>query len=150
MHKAVMVLAVIGVGGALVAAGCGGDDDETTTAALSKQDFISQADAICAKGDKKLDQAGAQAFGKGQPSKQEIEQFASDMLVPNIQGQIDDVRALTPPQADEEQVSAFLDSAQQALDKVEQDPSLIAQRGQDPFAETTKLGKEYGFEKCAR
>jgi hypothetical protein len=43
-------------------------------------------------------------------------------------------------QGDEEQVSAFLDSAQQALDKVEKDPSLISQRGQDPFAETTKLG----------
>jgi hypothetical protein len=107
MLTAVMVLAVIGVGGALVAAGCGGDDDETTTAALSKQDFISQADAICAKGDKKLDQVGAQAFGKGRPSRQEIEQFASDTLVPNIQGQIDDVRALPPSQGDEEQVSSI-------------------------------------------
>jgi hypothetical protein len=150
MHKAVMVLAVIGVGGALVAAGCGGDDDDdTTTAALSKQDFISHADAICAKGDKQLDQAGAQAFGKDRPSKQEIEQFASGTVVPNIQGQVDEVRALPPPQGDEEQVSAFLDSAQQALDKVEQDPSLISQRGQGPFAETTKLGKEYGFKKFA-
>jgi hypothetical protein len=51
------------------------------------------------QGDKELDQAGAQAFGKGRPSKQEIEQFASDTLVPNIQGQIDDVRALPPPRA---------------------------------------------------
>ena len=65
MHTAVMVLAVIGVGAALVAAGCGGDDDETTTAALSKQDFVSQADAICAKGDKKLDQAGAPGVRQG-------------------------------------------------------------------------------------
>jgi hypothetical protein len=80
------------------------------------------------QGDKELDQAGAQAFGKGRPSKQEIEQFASDTLVPNIQGQIDDVRALPPPQGDEEQVSAFLDSAQQALDKVEQDPSRFSAR----------------------
>jgi alkanesulfonate monooxygenase SsuD/methylene tetrahydromethanopterin reductase-like flavin-dependent oxidoreductase (luciferase family) len=90
------VLAVIGVG-ALVAAGCGGDDDETPTAALSKQEFITQADAICTKGDQKLDRAGSEAFGKERPSKQEVEQ------------------------GDEEQVSAFLDSAQRALDEVEQD-----------------------------
>ena len=148
MRKTWMVLAVIEVGAALIAAGCGGDDDETTTAALSKQEFITQADAICTRGDKKLDRAGSETFGKERPSKQEVEQFASDTLVPNIQGQIDDVRALTPPQGDEEQVNAFLDSAQRALDEIEQDPSLLSQGG-DPFGETSKLGKEFGFEECA-
>jgi len=104
MRKSLTLLAVAAIAVGMLAAGCGGDDDETTTAAPSKQEFIKQADAICVKGDKELDQAGRETFGKGQPSKQEIEQFATDTLVPNIQGQIDGVRALTPPEllADEE------------------------------------------------
>ena len=150
MRKSLTLLAVAAIAVGMLAAGCGGDDDETTTAAPSKQEFIKQADAICAKGDKELDQAGRETFGKGQPSKQEIEQFATDTLVPNIQGQIDGVRALTPPEGDDEEVSAFLDAAQQGVDKVEQDPSAIGQRGgPDPFAGTSKLAKQYGFEKCA-
>jgi len=149
MRKAFMSAALAAIGTALVAAGCGGDDDETTTAAPSKQEFIKQADAICAKGDKQINQEGEQVFGKQRPSKQEIEQFGTDTVVPNVQGQIDGVRALTPPQGDEEEVSAFLDSAQEALDKVKQDPSVFAQREGNPFAEAEKLAKEYGYEKCA-
>ena len=155
-----LLAAVLAVG--LVAAGCGGDDDEDTTTAattteteaaggepLSKSGFIEQADQICREGDQEIDQE-AEQLGLGRPSDQELEHFTTDTLVPGIQQQIDDLRALTPPEGDEEQITQFLDSAQKALDRLEQDPSLLLRESGDPFAEVRQLGEEYGFEDCAQ
>ena len=134
---------------ALGAAGCGGDDDEeTTTAALSKQEFIKQGDEICAKADKQLDQAGRE-LGKGKPSQQAIEQFATENVVPNIQGQIDAVRALGIPEGDEEQINATLDDAQEAIDQLKQDPSQLVNGPADKqLDQAGNELKQYGFKKC--
>jgi hypothetical protein len=161
---AVALLAAVLAAG-LIAVGCGGDDDEDTTAAAtttgatgatgaaggvppSKSEFIRQADQICKQGDQEIDQA-AQQLGPGRPSDEQLEQFATETLVPGIQGQIDDIRALTPPPRDEQQITEFLDSAQDALDQLEQDPSLLLRESGDPFKETTQLARDYGFEDCA-
>jgi hypothetical protein len=150
-RRSAFVIGVAAVGMiALVAAGCGGDDDEeTTTAALGKQEFIAQGDEICAKADKQLDQAGRETLGKGKPSQQEFEQFATENLVPNIQGQIDAVRALGIPEGDEEQINATLDDAQEAVDGLEQDPSQLEDgpAGRQLEQAGNEL-KQYGFKKC--
>jgi hypothetical protein len=150
----------------VIAAGCGGDDaDDGTTAAttgptgttgaaggepLAKEAFINEADAICAKGDHEIDRQAAKAFGTEEPTEQEIEQFGTDTVAPNIQRQIDDIRALTPPEADEEEVAQILDAAQNGIDEIEQDPSLLNQ-GSDAggaFAEANRLAGSYGMDDC--
>lgn len=151
----------------LLAAGCGDDDDDTTTAAttttteagatgatgaatgepLTKAEFIKQADAACTAGDKRID-AAFRDLGSGQPSDQEIEQVVTDTVVPEIQGEIDAIRALTPPEGDEDEVSAILDAAQEALDEIEQDPSSL-QSG-NPFKEANQLGQDYGLKVCGQ
>jgi hypothetical protein len=144
-----MLLAVALAAG-VVAAGCGGDDDDGDGEALTKVEFISQADAICAEGDREIDQAGREAFGDQRPSEQEIEQFATDTVAPNIQNQIDGIRALTPPEGDEQQVAEILDAAQNGIDEIEQDPSLLNQ-GPDAggaFTEANNLATEYGLTDC--
>jgi hypothetical protein len=157
MRRTLMVLAAIGAVAALVATGCGGDDDDdgTTAAttggeggALSKAAFVTAADGVCAQGDKQIEKEAEQLFGGGgQPSAKEQEQFFADTVLPNIQSQIDGIRALTPPEGDEEQVTAILDAAQEAIDESEQDPSVIT-GGDDPFAEANRLAGEYGLKDC--
>ena len=49
--------------------------------------------------------------------------------IPNVQEQITAVGALTPPSGDEAQVTKIVDTAQAALDKAKQDPSLITGNG---------------------
>ena len=143
------ILLIAGLSVCLIAVGCGGDDDDTTTAALTKQEFVNQADAICKQGNKQTDKAGAQLYDKGdRPSKEEQEKFITDTVLPGIQRQIDQVSALTPPEADQEQVTEFIDTAQAAFDKAEQDPSLMTSRGTDPFAKTNQLTKAYGLKEC--
>jgi hypothetical protein len=155
------------VASVLVAAGCGTDDDgggETTAATtgptgvtgatggepLSKKEFIKQADAICAKGDDKIDRQASRTFGNQEPTEQEIEQFGAATVAPNIQQQIDDLRALTPPNGDEEDVAQILDAAQNGIDEIEQDPSLLNQ-GSDAggaFTEANRLAESYGLDDC--
>ena len=148
---------------AVVAVGCGDDDEETTTAAtgaettteatgepLSKEEFIAQADQICSEGDAQIDQAAGETFAEGEPTPEEEEAFVTDTALPNIQGQIDGIRALTPPEGDEKDVAAILDAAQTAIDEAEEDPSLLGPGGEgsDPFAKASKLAQDYGLEDC--
>ncbi len=85
-----------------------------------------------------------------QPTSEQIQQFAADTAIPNIQAQITALEALPAPSGDEEQVTAITDSAQEALDKLKSDPSLLSDSGaSDPFADVNKLAKEYGLDECA-
>jgi hypothetical protein len=144
---------VIGAVVAIAAAGCGGDGDDTsaTTAALSKDEFVTQANEICAKGSDEIDAAAADVFGGGsQPSPEEGQQFITETVIPTIQGEIDDIKALGAPAGDEEQVTAILDAAQQGVDAGKADPSVLEGGQQnDPFAESDKLAKAYGLTECA-
>jgi hypothetical protein len=144
----------------LIGAGCGGGDDTTTAsgasgatgaqgAALTKTEFVAQANAICAKGNKAIDQAAKQTFGNSRPSGSQLNQFATETLIPNVQDQIDEVKALPPPSGDEAQVSEILTAAQGALDKIKADPALLTGSGPSPFASANKLAKEYGLTECA-
>jgi hypothetical protein len=135
---AILALAVVG-------AGCGGGDEDT----LTKAQFIQQSDAICAKGNKRIDAAAKDVFTtKQQPSKAQLTTFATDTLIPDAQGQVDDVRALNEPSEDEDQVNAWLDSAQAELDKGKEDPLYMT--SEKSFSETNKLGKQYGFKVCSQ
>ena len=134
--------------GAIAIAGCGGSDDtSTTTAAISKDDFITQGNQICAEGNKTLDAAGNEAFSGGKPSQADLEKYVSDTMVPTIQGEIDGIKALGAPAGDEDQVNAILDAAQSALDKAKADPSTLTSND-DPFAEANDLANAYGLTEC--
>ena len=128
----------------LLASGCGGDDDE-----LTKAEFLKQGNAICANGNKEIDAAADKAFSSNQrPSNAEVKKFAEDTLIPSVEGQIDDLRDLTPPSADEDQVNAILDEDDTALDETKADPTIVAS-GQDPFKKANQLAKSYGLTECA-
>ena len=148
--------ALLLVGGAvLIGAGCGDDDEEATTAASSapptKEEFIEQADQICLDGNAEIEQAAEEAFSEGRPSPEEEEAFFTDTVIPSVQGQVDGLAALTPPEGDEEEVAEIIDAAESALAEVEEDPAAIAEEegsGEDPFAEATKLAEDYGITEC--
>ncbi len=156
MKKRLLAATTLALAAGSVAAGCGGGGDSTTTqqAALSRSAFVAKANEICKKGNQDLQQAGQKFFksldlsGSQQPTAAQVQQFATQTAIPNIQAQITGVEALPAPAGDEEQVKAITDSAQQAVDKLKQDPSLL-QSNNDPFAEANKLAKQYGLDECA-
>jgi hypothetical protein len=169
MRLKTTLTALLAVG--LLAAGCGDDDttssSTSTTAATGATgasgasgaqgatgvlpaDFAAEADAICKAGDKDIDAEGKSTFGDSQqePSQAEQEQFISETVVPGIQGQIDGIRALGEPEEGADELSAFLDDAESALDDVKDDPSLIT-GDQDPFKSVSAQADELGLKECA-
>ena len=109
----------------VIAAGCGGGDDEdsTTTAEITQADFVAQGNQICAQANAEIDQAGQQLGDSVDEAT--LESFASDTVVPNVQGQIDDIKALGAPDGQQAQIDAMLAAAQSGVDALTADPSQI-------------------------
>jgi hypothetical protein len=155
----VLTLAIASL--ALVAVGCGGGDDSTTTdtgtsgatgasgAPLTKEAFITQADAICKASGDAIGKQANQVFSGQQPSQAEVDQFANEVVVPGLREQLDGIRALTPPEGDEDQINAILDAVDEATNQVEADPSLLqASDNEGLFAQANQLAQDYGLKEC--
>jgi hypothetical protein len=126
----------------LIMGGCGSSesDDEATP---SKGEFILAANSICTTG---VDLEPRRALGR-HPSPTEFARFVRGVVLPTIQDEVDGIRALIPPEGDEEQISAILDSAQAAIDQIEAHPTALNAKP-NPFRESTRLAHSYGLEAC--
>jgi hypothetical protein len=119
--------------------GCGGGGG------ISKAAFLKKANAICKKGNAEL----AKATSSIDPSDKDAAISAiKDKVVPNIQGQIDDIRDVGFPKADKDKLGGIFDNAQSVLDKVKDDPEAIMS-SDDPFADINKDFGAYGLTDCA-
>jgi hypothetical protein len=149
LRKASIFLVPALLGGMLLA-GCGGDDDSSSTeATLSKAAYLKQGNAICKQTNDELDAAVSKEFGNQQPSQQQIEQFATETVVPTIDDEISQLRALPAPSGDEETVNAIYDAAQEGIDSVKDDPSVLAQDNPAAFKKADQLARDYGLATCA-
>jgi hypothetical protein len=157
LKKAFLLALVLFVVTAFVA--CGGDDgtddavennepQAEADTALSEEEFLAQGNEICAAGTKAIDDALGDLEGSGPPSGAESEAFL-EVLVNSIQGQIDGLRALEPPEELAADVDSLLADAQAALDKIEDAGVKIFEQKKDPFAEVNKAAGALGLEKCA-
>lgn len=142
---------------ALIGAGCGGGSDSTegteSTSSLSKVEFVKKGNTICAENEKEI-QTGIEKFvkehklsEKKQPSEGELKEL-SEVLLPIVESQIDEIRALGSPSGDEKEVEAILSAAEKGVEEVEKKPSVIGEPGGGPFTKANKLSVEYGLTKC--
>ena len=147
----IKLLVALTVTVALVAAGCGEDDESTESsseeAALTEAEFLEQGNAICEAGNQEIQEAGA-ALGQN-ATPDDLKAFVTDTLVPSIQGQIDDLGELVPPEELRANVDTLLADAESAIGELEADPAAVGQGGPDPFAEVNEQAKEIGLDACA-
>ncbi|MGA8217140.1 MAG: hypothetical protein WB771_01120 [Solirubrobacterales bacterium] len=130
-------------------AGCGGSSDSsTTTAALSKSEFVAKADAICERGDKRIEAAAERYLGPGRPTRAQFVRFANAAVVPQTQQIVDGIRALDPPADVADTVDQMIADAQSVNDRLKADPEELAS-SEDPFADVNRLAKEAGLDACA-
>jgi hypothetical protein len=147
-------LLAVGLATVVALAGCGGSGSaDTTAAAISKAEFIKKADAICAKGQKRS-QSELNAFAKEnnasgakEPTTAEWAEIGTQILVPALQRQLDEVRQLGSPAKDEEQIDEYLDQSEEAIEKLEEDPGE-AKSPSKLLADAHKTIKGYGFKVC--
>jgi hypothetical protein len=149
---------------ALVAAGCGDDDDETTSSttttttetgttgaegeAPSKAAFIKEADAICADADDALSEVALQQYPEGPPTGDDAVAFAEDVFIPNLQGQHDDLAALTPPAGEEDAFADLLEQLQTGIDEIAADPENFVESS--ALEDASATAAEFGLRSCGQ
>jgi hypothetical protein len=155
-------IALIGVGAVLVAAGiagCGGSSDDESSDALSKDDYIAQANEICAGLTSDIEGPAAD-FGKEYQAG-EYEAAAATLGDANeqINASLDELKALTPPEEDRDTIDEFLslhdDQAAISEDMVDSvaagDDAAFRSAGKEleaSSAKSDKIADDYGMADC--
>jgi hypothetical protein len=155
-------IAAIGVGAVFVfagIAGCGSSSSDDSSGELTKSEFISQADQICADASKASDAAGKDFVSQYKSGDYDA---AADTIATatKINGDaFDKLGELQPPAADQAQVDAILAAGQKQVDlapKLEDavrngDQAQIKELGAQSAVsskEANKLADAYGLTDC--
>jgi len=157
LSKGILASALTAILIAAIAAGCGsGDDDSSgggdeTVVVLSKAEFIEQGDEICSEATERSEEeaeefAEENDFDLEKATKEELEEAISDVLVPSLNQQVEELAALGAPEGDEEQVEAIITSLEEATAEVEDDPSVVFEA--NALKEPSQLAEAYGFKVC--
>lgn len=142
------VLASIAGAGVLFLAACGGDGGER----LSKDEWIEQADAICAQADEDVE-------ALTEPTQlDEIPEF-TDTASEISRGALSDLRALQPPEEDQATVDEMLDLVKHQIEIGEQIGEAAEDGDQDEVqrladesdpieSEADEKARQYGLKDC--
>lgn len=144
-----LIAAVLALG--LITGGCGGD---SSTASITKAVFIKKADAACEKGNRRLQADFATYLKSGkaakasEPTEADYSELVATVVAPNLEQEIEEIRALGAPSGDEEQVEAILEAREESIEKAEANPELMSGNGDELFTKPRKLAREYGLKVC--
>ena len=136
---ALSALALAAVAGCAVSPESGGP--------LSREEFVKQANAICAKGNADIMAAAPQ--GEWPPSDEAGEAFFESVLT-LVEQQIDDIDALQPPADIQPVIDGVVVDARTILTEVEADGSeAFFASDEDPWAAVNDRFKSLGINECA-
>lgn len=144
-------------------AGCGGDNeaasgnggstsvDGSAAADTGTPDtFAAETEKICQEGAKRIKQESRPLFETNIKFSERgplVKTFVFDMVIPNIEQEIEEIRALEPPPGDSDEVNAILLAMEDSLDEARQDPLAFVDNP-TPFAQSEKLANQYGLRGC--
>lgn len=149
---------------AALAAGCGGDDNDDTTVettasdsgpALAKAEFIKQGDEICLAastdyGEGIEDFLEEEGLSEGdEPTAEQEEELISEIVLPRIDTEMEELRELGPPEGEENRVDEIFTGVEEVVAEGEDDPSTVI-GSENPFAEPNAKAKAFGFEVCGQ
>ena len=150
--KAPLAIALLVLAG--VAAGCGGSSDESQTTALTKAEFVKQANAICyetkersAAAYKQYAQTNAvPSSGPGLTAK--AADLVENVFIPIYDEQIEKISALGTPIGDEKEVDAILTAMQAGVEGAKREP-LPFIRESAALNRASQLAVAYGLPECS-
>jgi len=124
----------------IIGVGCASSDTP------SKAEYISQADAICRDADKALNQKIQETFGAKPPTPEQINAFSAKEAIPNLEDQLAALRALTPPEGDEETTTEIYDALEEGIAQLKEDPTV--EEAPAAFQVANKQAREFGLVAC--
>jgi len=124
--------------------GCGSSSSAEPT--ISKKEFLKKADIVCEQASREQGEL-AVAYIKKHPRAEE-QDYAEPAGIPPLEKQIRQLRALGTPAQDRAELVAYLDQFDTDLAAAKEEPLSMLSEADNPFAQTIKLGKKYGFNDC--
>jgi hypothetical protein len=113
--------------------------------ALTQEEFVTQGNAICAAGNTRIE---AIFSGLGDaPSEDDLAE-AAGQLADDVEGQVGELRALTPPADLADDVDAALDSADSDLAALRDAGAAALSGAENPFTATNALLTGIGLTEC--
>lgn len=132
-------------------AGCGDSDDGATGSEgepVSKAVFVKEANEICKETGKKINEGANEAVEQGEGSEAEqLIGVITDVAVPLLETEIEELRALGIPTEGEEQVNAYLENLEEIVEGARNDPAKFG-RTEDPYEKAQDHGDPYGLTRC--
>ncbi len=162
MYRARILIITLFVG--LLAAACGSDAE-----ALSKPEFIAQANAICQASQDEADPIFDAIWAEfdedtdfDDPAVQDVIFVRFDEVIDDVKPifdrQLDEIRALEPPSEDKQLIEELLDDQEAALDEFAQLMEAAAAGDEqaratidgeaDPFDDIDRRARAYGLTVC--
>lgn len=101
---------------------------------------------------KAIDDASETSFAnKGQvPTPDELQTFADDVVVPQVQKELDELDDLEPPKDDRERVDDIIKAGREGSERISEVPALLASKDRNPLNEYAELASGYGLKACGR
>jgi hypothetical protein len=156
--RRLIILALFALMGLSAVAGCGGDDgDDSATAGngdagggtveAQREEFIDQANSLCAKRSAELAVKGKQAFKEvySKPEAVAAKELAEDVVIPIFEGELRDLKTLTIPPQDGKEVAAIYEAIEEMIEEIKADP---ATNEFYPYTRAEKLAQRYGINAC--
>ncbi len=152
MGRGTIAIAVALTVAALMAGCGGGDDSSTTTVSVSKAAFIKKVDAVCQKGTERMQRAILvflkQHKDVQRPNKAQSEKLVGTAIVPSVETELKELKALEAPEGDEERVDAIISALEEGLETAEGNPEAVVASSDAVFGISGRLAGEYGAEVC--
>jgi hypothetical protein len=140
----------VGLASALLLAGCGGGGDAK---ALTEGALVQRANDICARQTDRIVSSARSAFpSQVVPSAQRLEEFAEQMVIPELERQVDELESLSPPEILRDNFDAYLDEARRAVEKVKKAPTFVFSQvdANDAFKEANAAANKLNLTACAQ
>lgn len=129
----------------LTLAACGDDEDEQESEALTRAEFVKQANAVCAASSKEFKQVIKRDRIKTRADTVAFLGGAGHDILLRTYQRID---ALVPPPELEDDVEAMVEAGESALATLAENPQAALRSG-DLFATANAKATELGLKKCA-
>lgn len=117
-----------------------------TEANPAKAEFISQANALCARRIAEIQVKGRKVFKEvfKEPGPVAAKKLAQAVLVPTFTRELRELKALDQPAGDSEELGAFYRELEKIVDYFAGNPKP----GSYPYNKAENLATRYGIEKC--
>jgi hypothetical protein len=147
------------VASAALVAGCGGGGEETAeaTPTPTKAEFIRKADSICKNAREKIVNVSLPQLSTldNEPkASEELEyKLIATLLVPTLEKELADLRALGAPAGDEAKIEKILQLFEGAVEEAQTEPESYVQgdsykEGVEHYGTAYKLALKYGMKEC--